>query len=381
MRKMGFCDSWLKLIHECISTVSYSILVNGEPKGEIFPSRGIRQGDPLSPYLFLLCSKGLNRMIQKAAREDIIRGFSLCKNGPKITHIFFADDSLLFCRARREDLQAIQNILTSFEHASGQKINREKTTLFFSKAVSDEMKREIIDFLGVAEIKEYEKYLGLPAVVGKNKKASLNYVKERVWAKLQGWKERLLSQAGREILLKAVVQAIPTFAMSCFKLPVSLCKEIEMQIRKFWWGERGGQRKIHWNSWETLCKSKSEGGMGFKELVRFNEAMLAKQIWRLHTEKETLLYKVFSTKYFPLGSVFEARSSRGSFAWQSLLKARHIIKKGMLWRVGDGRQIRVFHDNWILGSFSTSAVPRTPGLEDDSTVSSLINQTTREWDV
>ena len=230
----------------------------------------------MSPYLFLLCSEGLNRMIQKAAREDTIRGFSLCKNGPKVTHLFFADDSLLFCRARREDLQAIQNILTSFEHASGQKINREKTTLFFSKAVPDEMKREIIEFLGVAEIKEYEKYLGLPAVVGKNKKASLNYIKERVWAKLQGWKERLLSQAGREVLLKAVVQAIPTFAMSCFKLPVSLCKEIEMQIRKFWWGGRGGQRKIHWSSWETLCKPKSEGGMGFKELVRFNDAMLAK---------------------------------------------------------------------------------------------------------
>ena len=154
---MGFCDSWLNLIHECISTMSYSILVNGEPKGEIFPSRGICQGEPLSPYLFLLCSEGLNRMIQKAAREDIIKGFSLCKNGLKITHLFFADDSLLFCHARREDLQAIQNILSSFKHASGKKINREKTTLFFSKAVFDDMKREIIDFLGVAEIKEYEK--------------------------------------------------------------------------------------------------------------------------------------------------------------------------------------------------------------------------------
>ena len=121
MRNMGFCDNWLNLIHECISTVSYSILVNGKPKGEIFLSRGIRQGDPLSPYLFLLSSEGLNRMIQKVAREDIIRGFLLCKNGPKITNIFFVDDSLLFCYARREDLQAIQNILTSYEHALGQK--------------------------------------------------------------------------------------------------------------------------------------------------------------------------------------------------------------------------------------------------------------------
>ena len=97
MKKMGFCDKWVSLIFECISTVSYSILVNGEPKGDIRPSRGLRQGDPLSPYLFLLCSEGLNRMLQKAAQNDQIRGFSLCKHGPKISHLFFTDDSLLIC--------------------------------------------------------------------------------------------------------------------------------------------------------------------------------------------------------------------------------------------------------------------------------------------
>ena len=122
---MGFCETWLTLILECISNVSYSILVDGEPKSEIFPTRGIRQGNPLSPYLFLLCSEGLNRMVQKAARENLIRGYSLCKVGPQITHLFFFFfvDSLLFCRARMEDLQAIQHILTVYEQASGQQIN------------------------------------------------------------------------------------------------------------------------------------------------------------------------------------------------------------------------------------------------------------------
>ena len=376
---MGFCDAWVNLIYECISTMSYSILVNGEPKGEISPTRGIRQGDPLSPYLFLLCSEGLNRLIQHATRGNVIQGFSLCKNGPKITNLIFANDTLLFCRARMEELQAIQHILSLYEGASGQQINREKTTLFFSKAMPEETKRDIISFLGVPEIKEYEKYLGLPAVVGRNERASLTYIKERVWAKLQGWKEKLLSQAGREILLKAVVQAIPTFAMSCFKLPVGLCKEIEMQIRKVWWGERGSQRKIHWKSWEVLCKPKEEGSMGFKDLVRFNEVMLAKQIWRLQTDRNSLLFKVFSTKYFPIGSVLEATSKKGSYAWQSILKARHVIEKGMLWRVGDGSQIRVFKDSWIAGCLPTKAVPRTLECKDDSTISSLIDQTTMEW--
>ena len=120
--------------------------------------------------------------------------------------------------------------------ASSQKLNREKTTVFFSKATLDVRKLEVIDALGVSEVREYEKHLGLPAVVGRNKKASLNFIKERVWNKLQGWKEKLLSQAGREVLLKAVVQAIPTLAMGCFTFPSGLLNDIEMMIRKFWWG-------------------------------------------------------------------------------------------------------------------------------------------------
>ena len=167
MEKMGFGEKWVKLIMECISTVSYSILVNGEPKGDIKPSRGIRQGDPLSPSLFLLCSEGLNRMLQATAREDEIRGFSLCRNGPRISHLFFADDTLLFTRAVMGDLAKIQEILTLYEQASGQQINRGKTTIFFSKVVTEERKEEISNFLEVEEVKEYEKYLGLPAMVGK----------------------------------------------------------------------------------------------------------------------------------------------------------------------------------------------------------------------
>ena len=201
---------------ECVKSVSYSILVNGEPKGHIVPTRGIRQGDPLSPYLLLICSKGLNGLIEHAVENKHIEGVSLCRNGPKISHIFFVDDSLLFCRVRVGDVKKIQEILGKYERASGQKINSDKTTLFFTNNTLNATKEEIKNLLGVAEIKEYERYFGLPTVVGRKKKASLNFIKNRVWGKLQGWKKKLLSQAGKEVLLKVVVQAIPTFAMSCF---------------------------------------------------------------------------------------------------------------------------------------------------------------------
>ena len=120
---------------------------------------------------------------------------------------------------------------------SGHKVNGAKTNLFFGKSVPDSTKVALKNFLGVPEIKEYKKYLGLPAVVGRNKKESLIYIKEQIWSKLQGWKEKLLLQAGREVLLKAIVQAIPTFVMSCFKLPTSLCHDIEVMIKNFFWGQ------------------------------------------------------------------------------------------------------------------------------------------------
>ena len=230
MEKMGFEDRWIQLIYGCINFVSYFILVNGEPHDDIKPTRGLRQGDPLSPYLFLLVSEGLNSLIQQAVAAGDIRGFSLCRNGPWISHLFFVDDTLLFCRDELRGVQTIQNILRKYELASGQKINPGKTTLFFGKSISLLSKNAIKNLLGVLEIKEYECYLGLPVVVGKNRRASLNYIKEMIWGKLQGWKEKLLSQAGREVLLKTVVQAIPTFAMSCLKLPVGLCNDIEAMI-------------------------------------------------------------------------------------------------------------------------------------------------------
>ena len=134
---------------------------------------------------------------------------------------------------QRQECGNILKILLEYEAVSGQKINREKTSLFFSKSKDEETRQEIKRVLGVQEIKFYEKYLGLPSLVGRGKKVSFSYIKERVWRKLQGWEGKLLSQAGRKVLIKAIVQAIPTYTMGCFKIPLGLCHDIEAMVRKF----------------------------------------------------------------------------------------------------------------------------------------------------
>ena len=136
---------------------------------------------------------------------------------PQTNSLIFCRWSLLFCKANSQECGNVLKILEEYEEMLGQKINKEKTSLFFSKSTKDDMKEEIKNVLGVNEIRSYEKYLGLPSLVGRDKKASFNYIKERVWRKLQGWEGKLISQADREVLIKAVAQAIPTYAMRCFK--------------------------------------------------------------------------------------------------------------------------------------------------------------------
>jgi hypothetical protein len=131
MKRLGFADRWISLLMTCVRTVSYSILLNGSPQGCITPTRGLRQGDPLSPYLFLLCAEGLSSLIMKAELERKITGLPIARGGMQLSHLFFADDSLLFCQATFMEWCHIHDILEQYERASGQTINRGKTSIFF----------------------------------------------------------------------------------------------------------------------------------------------------------------------------------------------------------------------------------------------------------
>lgn len=157
----------------------------------------------------------------------------------------------------------------------------------------------------------------------------------------------MLSRARNEVLMKAVLQAIPTYIMSCFALPKSLVNSIEAAIRAFWWGS-GDKRKMAWLSWEQLCKPKNQGGMGFRDLHSFNKVLLGKQCWRILTKPESLMARIFKARYFPHGSFMDATTgSRPSATWSSLLKARGLISRGLRLRIGNGYSTDIWSSPWI----------------------------------
>ena len=189
---------------ETVHIATYSVLINGESNGYKNPSCGIKQGDPLSPYLFLLFAEGLSFLIKKAMERKQLCGILSCTNGACISHLLFADDSFIFYKAMVEESQHLLDILGRYEAASSQAINRQKTSIFFSHNTRQTVKMDIYALFRSSILENCETYLGLPIVGGKSKLNMFKGLHERITKKAMGWKEKFISKAGREILIKIV---------------------------------------------------------------------------------------------------------------------------------------------------------------------------------
>jgi hypothetical protein len=177
-----------------------------------------------------------------------------------------------------------------------------------------------------------------------------------------------------------VVQAIPTYSMGVFQLPVSLCKEINKLMQDFWWQHMSQGSKIHWMSWERMGRSKAVGGLGFRDLVMFNKALLAKQGWRLLQDPSSLLASILKAKHFPNSNFLGAKlGSRPSFAWRSLFNAHDLLLQGIMWRVGDGTSINIWGDKWLLTliTYAVQSPPKTLAISTNVVV--LIDPVTKGW--
>uniref|UniRef100_A0A1J3D6G7 Reverse transcriptase domain-containing protein n=1 Tax=Noccaea caerulescens TaxID=107243 RepID=A0A1J3D6G7_NOCCA len=387
LRIMGFSNEWIRLLMSCVTTVSYQVLINGHPHGSIIPTRGIRQGDPLSPYLFIICSEMLARMLKKAEMEERITGLKVARNAPAVTHLMFADDTMFYCRERDDELDQLRSILDKYSLASGQRINYLKSSIYFGKKIPIDRREVIKERLEIHQNGGKGRYLGLPESFGGSKVSILSYLKENLSQKVGGWQNKFLSSGGKEIMLKAVAFALPTYTMTCFLVPKTICKKIMSIIADFWWKNNNDHRGMHWKAWDQMCKSKKQGGLGFRDIKAFNLALLGKQLWRMMTHKDTLMARIFKARYFNRSTPLNAElGSRPSYAWRSIHAAQGLIRKGSRRTIGNGDEVLIWEDQWLdrkpsrpIRAANWAPNQVRPVINSISKVGDLLCNNGREW--
>ncbi|XP_018474023.1 uncharacterized protein LOC108845291 [Raphanus sativus] len=382
LQRLGFHEIWIGWIMECVSSVSYAFLINVGPQGIFIPSRGLRQGDPLSPYLFILCTEVLSGLCNKALADGTLPGVKVGRHCPPINHLLFADDTMFFGKSSAASCATLSSILLKYEKASGQCINRAKSAITFSSKTNQECKTRVKRELNICNEGGVGKYLGLPEHFGRKKRDIFSSIVDRIKQRAHSWTSRYLSGAGKMVLLKAVLAAMPTYTMSCFKLPASLCKQIQSVLTRFWWDVKPEIQKMCWISWNKLTYPKSAGGLGFREIEVFNDALLAKHAWRLMKNPTSLLGKILLNKYCHSSEFLECSPpNSASHGWRGILAGREILKKGLGWSIGNGRNIKVWSDNWL--STEAQVCPIGPPTEQDQHLlaSDLMLPNSSDWDV
>ncbi|KAL8089279.1 hypothetical protein AgCh_038904 [Apium graveolens] len=381
MEKFGFHATWVNRIMSLIQSVSYGFLHDGCVFGNVIPTRGLRQGDPISPYIYILCSEGLTSLLRRAEEVGILHGCTIARGAPTISHLLFADDCYFFFRANAVEADVLKRILNRYEGMSGQKINYTKSVLTCSPNTSPENRTQLCQILEVNVCQSPGKYLGMPMVVGRNKCTTFSFLSERVEKKLQGWQNQTISKAGKVILLKTAAQVIPNFWMNMFLIPSEITDRIEKSMNKFWWRNGGTNGCIRWMSWERLCTVKEDGGLGFKSLKSFNVAMLAKQAWRLINNTNPLVTDLMRARYYPESDFLNAKlGSNPSFVWRSILETQEVIKQGCRKRIGDGLTTKIWKVPWLLCPDNGFLTTEMPDELKSATVAGLMNEDRRGWD-
>ncbi|XP_074373436.1 uncharacterized protein LOC141713760 [Apium graveolens] len=339
---MGFNSWWTHLIMQCISTVEYTINHGGYEMGHITPSRGLRQGDPLSPYLFIICAEGLSSLIRSYERRNWLQGL---KSASKL----------------------LQSVICFSQ----------MTAIYSVK-----MRVSICQEMQISQADEHTKYLGLPNILGRNKSVILGYLKEKVKASIQSWNEKNIVKPSKELLLKTVAQSLSTFAMNVFLLPSELIKEVEREMAKFFWSSSNkANSRINWMSWENMSKHKHVGGLGFKSLRDFNMAMLGKQCWRLITNPDSLVARVYKARYYANEEFINTKLGYSpSFIWRSILEAKRVIAAGSCWRIGNGKDINIRLQPWLGNADNPYITTESPSIDNEK-IAALMQLDAKTWDV
>ncbi|CAL1353594.1 unnamed protein product [Linum trigynum] len=383
LMEIGLPSSWINCVMFCVENNQMRLLWNGELSGPIIPTRGVRQGDPLSPYLFVLCMERLSHRIEQAIQDKLWKPLRLSRDGPPLSHLFFADDLILFAEAEGAQIKVIKQCLDEFCLSSGQRVNYSKSAIFVSANIDRRIARRLANRVGIPLTVDLGRYLGVMAIHDRVTKTIYQDLFLRIQRKLAPWKAKHLSLASRITIVKSISASIPIYPMQTELLPMSTCKTLDRMNRSFIWEDTDDRRRLHLVGWPQLLLHKNDGGLGIRPTRNVNLAMLAKGGWRLLQEKDTLWVQLARSKYGKGRDNLDIlRNSQGSsFTWKSFAKAASLVKQGCAWNIHKGNKTKFWADIWIaqvpLQELATGTIPEE---DRDAKVADFVDEEGR-WKV
>ncbi|XP_057779485.1 uncharacterized protein LOC130998068 [Salvia miltiorrhiza] len=324
LRAMGYHDQFIRWI-EC--------------------SRGVRQGDPLSPILFGIAEDVLSHIIRNCvtSRHLVPMGFDRVSDFP--THLFYADDVLIFCRASVRNAKKIKHILDFYGELSGQICSQAKSRIFFGRGVSYTMMQGINRVLGFTQGSLPTTYLGVPLFVGRPRASYFMSIKERIVQKFSKWKGLQLSMAGRLCLVNSVIRSSIVHSMMVFRWPRSLLHDLDRSCRNFIWSGSIDKKLTCAVSWGRCCAPKEEGGLGVRSFAVMNRCYMMKMAWKL-LKGEDFIFRILRSRY--LNSFGLAKASVvGSSFWLSVKPEVDELVENSYALVGNGQHTRFWTDDWL----------------------------------
>lgn len=346
LANLGFCKKFIDWISQCLSTTSFSFLINGVPYGLINPTRGIRQGDPLSHFLIVVYTEVLSRLL---AQTELFKGIKVSKTAPSFYDPLYADDLILFCRATLQDATCSKNTLDTFTNWSSQLPNPSKSSIHFRKNADAHTKNIILNCLGFKECSHKETHIGLHFCIPSSKTIVFQPLITKISTKLAGWKSKTLSQASKSVLITAVANAIPSYHMSVFLLPKSISMKMDASFRKFWWGVNKNGNSFMPKCWDSICLPKASCGLGFRKMHNVNRFLISKHAWNLATAKNSLPIKLFYSKYLsnlPF-LTYDLSPANFSWIWKDILNTKDLIHKGACFEISFDSNVRIWDGPWI----------------------------------
>nr|GEY83612.1 hypothetical protein [Tanacetum cinerariifolium] len=363
LKHFGFPELMVKWIMNCIKSTSFTVNVNGDHTGFFKGKRGLRQGDPLSPYLFTLFMEVFNLVLRREIDKNLaFRYHWQCKE-IKLTHLCFVDDLLLFCNGDSCSVAVLKKVISTFGGLSGLLPNFAKSTVFFAN-VREVSRLRIIDIMPFCVGSLPVRYLGVPLISKRLYVKDYHLLIDKARKRLLDWKNKSLSFAGRLQLIMSVLSLMQVYWASIFILPSAIANDIERLIRYFLWNYvvfKRGKACVNWNS---VCKPKVKGGLGIKSLDSWNKALMSKHIWNIITQKESLWVRWINTyrlkgRIFGMSRIREVANviRNGAWEWPSSISnsfdALFVIPPPVLvhdkfdvvrWKSRNGKKLEVFSE-------------------------------------